>query len=173
MDHSPDLFPSARGEVYGRVARAVGGRLPPLDLEDGDGLDAVLDRDGRARAELAAGAFGFARRRVAQKYLAGPRVLLQARGEVDGVADGRVLGAALRADVADGRHARVQADADGELVDVFDLALHVHGGGDGVAGVVGRGGRRAEQRHQAVADVLVERAAVSEDDLGHRREVVV
>src|SRR5436309_664878 len=105
IDHSPDLFPpSARGVVDGFAPRVARRRLPPLDLEDGDGLDAVLDGDGRARVELAPGALGGARRRVAQKYLARQRVLLEARGEVHGVADGRVLRAALRADVAHGRH---------------------------------------------------------------------
>src|ERR1051326_3058429 len=39
--------------------------LPVVNLEDGHGLDAVLDGDGRARAELAVGLLGCARRRVA------------------------------------------------------------------------------------------------------------
>src|SRR5437588_8752140 len=109
--------PSVSGEGGRRAPRAVGarGRLPPLDLEDGDGLDAVLNHDGRARVELALGLFGGPRRRVAQEDLARQRVLLQPRGEVDRVADGRVFRPPLRADVAHGRHARVQADADGDL----------------------------------------------------------
>src|ERR1044071_10517595 len=77
----------------------------PVHLEDRDGLDAVLDGDGRARVEAAVGPLGGARRGVAQDDLAGQRVLLQTRREVDRVADGRVLRAPLRADVADGRPA--------------------------------------------------------------------
>src|SRR5215213_6638165 len=111
--------------------------LPPVHLEDGDGLFAVLDRDGWARAEFAARFGGRARRGVAQDYLAGRGVLLQTRREVDRVADGRVLGAPLRADVAHGGDAGVEPDADGYLgesvgaelrVDALHLALHLDGG---------------------------------------------
>src|SRR5690349_19915269 len=86
----------------------------PVHFKNRDGLDAVLDGDGRARAEVAAGPFGGARRRLAQDDLAGQRVLFESRREVDRVADGRVLRAPLRADVADRGDARVKADADGD-----------------------------------------------------------
>src|SRR2546423_1553129 len=135
---------SGEGRRGASAVACARGRLMPVHLEDGHGLDAVLDHDGRARAELAVRLLGGLRRCVAQEDLSGQRVLLQPRGEVDRVADGRVLAAALRADVADGGDARVQSDADGDFaqavgpqlpVDDIHLALH----GDGCAGLAGDG----------------------------------
>src|SRR5215218_9220680 len=171
--------PLAGGDGHGLGRR---GRLPPLDLEYRDGLYAVLHSYRRARDQRAPGRRRGLRGRLAQEYLAGHGVLFEPRREVHRVAYCGVLRTPLRADVADRRHARVQADADGYLgqsvlpqlrVDDLHLPLHRDGRGDGVARVVGRGVRRAEERHQPVADVLVERAAVREDYVGHRRKVVV
>ena len=52
-------------------------------------------------------------------------------------------------------------------------ALHFDRRADGFDGVEFAGVRRAEERHQPVADVFVERAAVFEDDLADHREILV
>ena len=50
---------------------------------------------------------------------------------------------------------------------------HLERRDDGPLGMVLEGDRVAEERQDAVADVLVERAAVAEHDVGHQREVLV
>ena len=50
---------------------------------------------------------------------------------------------------------------------------HLERGDHGSFGVVLERDRISEEREDAVADVLVERAAVAEDDIGHHREVLV
>src|SRR6185436_6948838 len=84
--------------------------------------------------------------------------------------------------VADAHRPGVEADADVELrpaagaellAQLDALALHLDGGDDALARVVGVGHRSAPERHYGVADVLVERAAVVADDAAHRREVLV
>ena len=76
----------------------------------------------------------------------------------------------------------VDADADVELgapaalparVELMQSVEHLERRLDRVVGVVGIVERRAEQRHHHVADELVERAVVAEDDLDHPREVLV
>ena len=58
-------------------------------------------------------------------------------------------------------------------VQPLQLGHHRQRAVGGAAGVVGRGERRAPERHHRVADELVERAAVVEDDLRHRAQVLV
>src|SRR5205807_2091230 len=74
-----------------------------------------------------------------------------------------------RADTADQRRPRVNADADQQrrlalalqlLIHARQLGQQVQPRGDGAAGVVVAGPRRVEQRHQAIAEELVDVAAV-------------
>ena len=59
------------------------------------------------------------------------------------------------------------------LVQPVQLANHLERRLDRMIGMLGIVERRAEQRHHHVADELVERALVREDDLDHAREVLV
>ena len=56
---------------------------------------------------------------------------------------------------------------DPALVEPGDGPLHGERGAQRAVGVVGVGDRRAPERHDRVADELVERAAVLEDHLHH------
>ena len=128
----------------------------------------------RHRLPVVARADALVRRRRHQHRRA--RLLRQpfdARGDVDGVADRRVVEPARgRADVADDGDAGVQADADAQrrlaalgalAVQAGQLVEHRHRAVERVQRVIGVGERRAEVRHDPVADELVERAAVLED----------
>src|SRR3989454_8002426 len=104
---------------------------------------------------------------------------LEARGDVDRIAHRRVRAPHLRTHVPDPHGAGIHADADherrpaarGELgVQPLALALHLDGGEHAVARVLRVVHRRAPERHDRVADVLVERAAVlAADDGAHVR----
>ena len=59
------------------------------------------------------------------------------------------------------------------LVQIGKYVDHLQCRLDGVIGMVRIVERRAEERHHHVADELVERAAVGEDDVHHPREVFV
>ena len=99
------------------------------------------------------------------EHLARPRGLLQASGNVDGVPhDGGVLVATDRR-----HHDLAGIDADRERQVAAELA-HRQPGGDGPLGIVIVGLRDAEHRHQAVAHVLVDGAAVAGDHLAHAPE---
>src|SRR3989449_7192754 len=108
---------------------------------------------------------------------------LEARGDVDRIAHRRVRAPHLRPHVPDPHGAGIHADADlerrpaarGELgVQPLALALHLDGGEHAVARVLHIVNRRAPERHDLVADVLVERAAVlAADDGAHVRKVFV
>src|SRR5687767_12312843 len=111
---------AAADAVGAEVAEAFGGFLAAF----GDGLldDIVARHHGGAH-------------QAAQ--------LLDAAGDVDGVADHGELEALIGADVAEGRKAEMQADADADaalalgialLVPAGELAQNLAGGGDGVGG---------------------------------------
>jgi len=53
------------------------------------------------------------------------------------------------------------------------LALHRHRSVERIARILRRCRRRSEKSHQAIAEVLIERSAVSKDDIGHRGKVFV
>ena len=106
---------------------------------------------------------------------------LEARGEVDGVADRRVLEALLRAERADDRLARVDPDAVPDRDAVLRLParrrrerpfLEREPGPHGLDRVLGVLDRDVVEGHHAVADVLVDGAVVREDDLRHLGEVL-
>ena len=108
----------------------------------------------------------------------------EARGEVDGVADDGEFHLLGGAEVADDDFAVVQADADVEFghaasapVGVQLLQTFPHGerGGDGVAGVQRGAGADdvAPDGHDGVADKLVERAVMREDEPHHLLEIFV
>src|SRR5213079_1846940 len=106
---------------------------------------------------------------------------LEAGGDVDRVAHRRVRTPHLRPHVPDPHGAGIHADADlerrpaarGELsVQPPALALHLDGREHAVARVLRIVHRRAPERHDRVADVLVERAAgLTADDSAHVRKV--
>src|SRR6185295_2022004 len=94
--------------------------------------------------------------------------LLDARGDVHGIADRRVLAALRRADVADDDATGVDADAHAQrrrtalgalAVEVLELLLHGERAAHGARRVIGLFDGRTEVGHDAVADELVERAA--------------
>ena len=59
------------------------------------------------------------------------------------------------------------------FVDAKHPSLHSHCCAECVSRVLRCRRRRAEQGHQSVAQVFIERAAVREDDIGHGRKVLV
>src|SRR5262245_41410288 len=90
------------------------------------------------------------------------RELLQARRQIDRVADGGELLAPRRPDIAGDRRADMQADAHfqreravGETAAV-DLRQHLARGGDAMARGGGIFQRRAEDGHEAIAEKLVD-----------------
>jgi hypothetical protein len=175
--------------VLMRIEQAAhgGGELllrPCEHLEDPDGLPLALDPDDVDLAADEAPAQGLLRRLGDQELTA---VLLgrplQAGGEVHVVADHRVVHPLLRPDVAAHHLAGGQPDADLDrdlaagataLVEGGEPRLHLERRIHGADGV-GRRPRegRPEDRHDRVADELVEDAAVLEDDVHHHGEVVV
>ena len=108
------------------------------------------------------------------------RRLLEARGDVDGVAGGELLvggGVVVRHDLAG-----VDAGAVGELhavrraellVDGAQRLAHARRGAHGSQRVVLVLHRQTEHRHDGVADVLLDLAAVARDLDGHGGEVAV
>jgi len=120
----------------------VGGkRFAPEDLVDFDGFGAAFEFHGGQRTagkfavEMGVGGGG-------DDDLAGAGLGTEAGGDVDGIAEGSVLHAALGAEIADDGFAGVNADADvegrlaGVFVELVEAALHAGGGADGGFGVV-------------------------------------
>jgi hypothetical protein len=104
---------------------------------------------------------GRAERTLPDRHAARLGCRLQARGDVDGVADDRVA----VADRAGDDLARVDADTQREvhtvggakaLVDLGHRVLHAESGAHGALGVVLVRDRCTEDRHHVVADVLVD-----------------
>src|SRR5262245_21516924 len=105
--------------------------------------------------------------------------LLEARGEIDRVADGGEFLASRRAHIAGDRRAHMQTDthlqrerAVGEAAPV-DLRQHLAGGGHCMTRGAGILQRRAEDGHEAVAEKLVDEAAMAIHRLDHEGECVV
>ena len=105
--------------------------------------------------------------------------LLHAGGDVDRVAEHRVVHAPLRADLADDRLAGVDRDADLDRrlarasaapVPGSTLVADLQRRRDGALGVVRLVDRRAEERHRRVADELVDRAVLRKDRVRAERE---
>ena len=97
-------------------------------------------------------------------------------GDVDGIAEHGELHAARIADVAERDLAIVQPDADPDrrlapgaplVVPGRDRGEHGLAAGDRIARVGLSGARRAEGRHQRIADVFLQRAVVREHGIGH------
>ena len=115
--------------------------------------------------------------RSLRKYrLAGRRQLLEALGEVHGVAHEGVLEALLRTEQGRSRLAcrqpepepeRRQAFLNPALVDLRLSGVHGGGGGDRTVRVVRLGDRRPEDGHDRVPDELHHRAALSQDGPVH------
>jgi 7-keto-8-aminopelargonate synthetase-like enzyme len=100
---------------------------------------------------------------------------LDAGGDVHGVSDGCVLASCLRADVTQHRAPGVNSDADlqpflaargARLIEHLEAHQHRFAALDRFERVRGVAQRRAEPGHQAVADELVQRAAVGEVERG-------
>ena len=163
--------------------RALGGvlegRLPRRhadDLVGGDRIALALDgeRTGRQQPQLAPHQ---TRGGLGDQDLAGRGGLLQPGGDVGRVADGGVVHAQVVADGADHDEARVESHAHGQLgarpeagvrAAILQRTADLEGGHGRAAGVVLVGQRRAEQRHEAVAEELVDGALVAMD-LGQRQ----
>ncbi len=105
--------------------------------------------------------------------------LLHARGQVRGLADGRIVHVQVAVDGAHHDLARVEADADlhvhaaaaAQLLRVpTDRLLHAERGVTGAHRVVLVGERRAEERHDPVAHDLVDRALVAVHRFHHPLE---
>lgn len=155
--------------------------LAPADLEHVYRLGAVLygkrftSGNGHAVAARLGGG-------VAHQYLAASRVRLKPRGKVHRIADRGVFRTLIGAHIADRGLASVEADAHRDLPVAFGPQfvvqrpkpfLHRHGRLYGIQGIFLRRGRRTEDRHQAVADVFIQRSAVLEDDLRHCGEKAI
>src|SRR5438552_10499511 len=76
----------------------------------------------------------------------------------------------------------MQTNADADLRQAFfpqfnvyteNSALHCHRRIQRIGGIFGSGSWRAKQRHQPVAQILIESSAVSKNNVGHRGEVSV
>ena len=106
---------------------------------------------------------------VRDQRLAGRRGAHQACRQIDGIAEHRVvlpLGATERP-----RDDLAVCDPDmglqrspGALTQLDKRVMDVERGACGAPGIVVMGTRRAEQRHHRIADMLVDRAAIADDD---------
>ncbi len=156
------------------LGRAVGGQAE--ELVGGDRIALALDgeaaggKEPHLAAHQARGGFG-------DQDLAGGGGLLEPRRHVGGVAHRRVVHAQVVADRADHDEAGVESHAHLELGAAADagvgaaVAQRTPDGdrrGHRPPRVVLVGQRRAEQRHEAVAEELVDRALVAVD-LAHRQ----
>ena len=108
--------------------------------------------------------------------------LFHARGQMHGRPLGGVIHAQVVADLADhhraGMHAHAQAKIEtvGEAKAIrkaAEVGLDVEGGAAGAQGMVFVRDGRAEQRHDAVAGVLVDRALVAVHGVAEQREAAV
>ena len=169
--HQPPQLVVAPDERRRRCARR------PLERDDAvrrDRLGAALEREdaeGLERHELA----HQAPRRLADQHVAVVRLLLQARGDVQRIADaGRVV-------VADDDLAGVDRDAQPDVADdrallareLAERVLDADRGAHGADGVVLGHARHAEGAHDAVAEELHDGAAVRFDRDAHRAVVAV
>ena len=107
----------------------------------------------------------------------------QPRGEVDAVAEHRIVEAQVRAHIADDAGAGVQADADierdvnvaallclllAQLVELVDLLKHVDRGLTGVELMLLVVDRRVPERHDGVAHIFVDGTLARQDCIGQR-----
>ena len=107
---------------------------------------------------------------------------LHARRQIGGVSDGRVVHAQVVADPADHHRPRVEAHSQAELQSLLAPQLFAEstdGLPDGQSGLHGPqrvfldGYRRPEERHQPIAQELVDRSLVTMDGLGHERQRLI
>ena len=166
--------------AHERCVEAPGAaRGPPPDGDETirrDALGLALRRDRRDRLHLHGVAYEAVRER-AEQDLAGRRGLFQASRSVDRVAGhqggaGRWVPGDHLAAVDPGPKADLQAAAGGELaVERGELGADLVGGPHRPQGVVLVDRGDAEDRHDGIADELLDRSAVALDDAAHRREV--
>src|SRR5215216_3819775 len=173
---------TSRGS-HGGAFRALGGPGGEVVLQAfqdpaGDGVAFALDLDGGegvGDGQVLDGGVGGG----AEDDLAGlGDLLLEAGGEVDGVADGGEVAELVAADVADEGGPGVDPDPEPEPVglalgDRLDGRLHAQGGPGRPQGVVGLAGRGVEQGHDRVADELDDRAPVGQQQRHGPAEVLV
>ena len=116
--------------------------------------------------------------RVGHHDLPGPRARLKPRRRVDDVPDGREVLDGSVANVADPRDAEVETDPDGERVlggvePAQELLGAVHHHCAGARTVTEQGEAGQEQRHDLVADELVDDGVVlAHDRCGNRVEAI-
>ena len=158
-----------RGELVGSDdPPGPGGERLPLQIS----LAERLGLEDPARREV---------RALARDDLAGLRRLLQSRGDVHHVADDVARDQELVAPHARDGLAGVDADPDGEpdavplgelVVQLRQALLHLERRSQGALRVVLTGRRDPEDRHDGVADELLDDAAPALDHRRHRREVL-
>ncbi len=109
-------------------------------------------------------------------------VLLEPGGDVDGVAENRVVDTGRRPDVTHHDRSRVHRHPDLDAVETFGLAFAVpdierlqqlDGRTHRPLGVVLLRQRRAEEGHDRVADEIIEGASVLKNDVGGDRKELV
>ena len=153
-------------------------RAPSGQLEDLEWVRETLHRDGPERPHLDV-AFGQRQRMRRDHDRAGVGDLLHPRGQMRRLADGRVVHVEIAADGPYHDFPGVQPDADLDHSRVrtphllrvcLHALLHPERGIAGAHGVILMGQRRPEERHDAVAHHLVDRALVPMDRLNHSLE---
>ena len=140
-----------------------------------DGLALALDRE-RRHALGADGALHQSMRRLADQHRPGLGGLLQAGGEIRRVPDRGVIHAQVVADPADHDEPGVEAHPDRDVAEDFgrgclvlaEALLDAEGREHGTPCVILVRNGRAEQRHEAVAQKLIDGALVVVD-LGQRQ----
>ncbi len=153
-------------------------RSGPHELEDLDGRFQAPDRNRPDGSDLYV-PLGETERRRGEQRRTGLGHLLHPRGEMGGLPDGRVIHVEIAADGSDHNLPGVEPDPDLNRHPVGTLELvavsghrvqHPEGGVAGPHRVILVSERRAEQRHDAVAHDLVDRALVTVDRLHHPLE---
>src|ERR1700682_799134 len=187
--HRKKLPPKCKALVQGtpaegveRCSRQVGKWLVHARREDHNRVGASLDHDRVARPKWHS-PFELPRRRLAQQDRRAISLVgaFQTRGKVDCISDRRVSKTRARSDIADDDVAGVNPDPHRHWRGTLgseparqsgEAILHVHRCLQRVFGVLLIRQRRAPERHDAVADVLVDRSTVTVDHRAHRVEIL-
>ena len=171
------LAPDERRREAFDAAQRAGGDAQADQAEGRDGGGIALEAERGQRLEFEQGA-GELVDGLRDQDGAGVGVLLQARRQVDRVADGGVVHHQAGTHAAHDHRAAVQADVQAQLlvavallyllVEERHLGLHVERGADGHFGVVFLGDGRAKDGHDAIPDELIDHALKLIDAARHQ-----